>query len=65
MFPLSDEIELLVCPSGTRLYGNGDEILAEVACCGVDEEALSVGGFEGYGCEGSGCGIVALVRFCC
>ena len=44
-----DEIELLVCTAVAILQGDRDELFAEIAGCGVDEEALSRGGLDRHG----------------
>lgn len=59
------EIEPLVGTTSAWLDSDRDEVLSEIASSRIDEETLAVGGFEGDGCEGSSCGIVTLVRFCC
>lgn len=56
-----DEIELLVQTSGTRLQVHWYQVLAEVASCRVDKEALPIRGFERDGGECSGCCVISLI----
>jgi hypothetical protein len=61
---LGDEVEFLAGGAVARLDGDGDEVLAEVAGRRVDEETLSIGGFEGCGGDGAGGGFIAHLGLC-
>lgn len=54
MHALSDEIEFLVLGTSAIANGDGDEVLSEITCGGVDEETLAGGGFDGDGGECAG-----------
>jgi hypothetical protein len=64
MLPGSDEVEFLIQTSVALLERDGDQILPEITCCGVDEEAEAVSGLDLDAGEGKGCGVVEGVGLC-
>lgn len=61
--PLCDDIPLLPCTPITGLGLHRDQILTEVARCGVDGETLPIGSLDASRGESACCSVVAGIGF--
>ena len=61
MLPRSDDIKLLIRASIARLRLYGDQVLAEITSCGINEKTSSIGRFDGDTRESTCGGVITLV----